>query len=406
MENLKPESAAAADNSSEIVSEPTISLGSIVTTHAHPFHFQQTTPLVTTYANLTPPLMIVVEVKKGRKYDAETGEKEVHTYKCIYYSTKGGQFVECWFRKHELKLIATPDSTINDEKKETLAALKKKYLGTAVTLKSVDLELGKKNIWTNSTETKTNWKQNNLLDFLPPLATVIDVKYLEHPHKHDEKDGLPIHEKSTVVYKIRWMNNTTSKFSEEELPGSALRLVQAELTLEPYEVGSVYLYQELINLEDRPNLGLKKTPVTYERVVWKHYYYVYYFRNVFTNQTISLRSKNLKKISKIVDTSPTDVHNILFSLDFKENSGILEFPDKSLVENKWFEIQYLDRANRFTKRIIFITTVEEMGDSEDKPKVLILKANCLLREGKIRHFNADRILRYRELPEVFFASIK
>lgn len=387
------------------VLEEKISIGSIVANLAHPFHEANSNILITTYAHLTPPLMVVIEKNYGAKYNPLNGEEEDNdSYKCLYYSTINGSFELNWFKKRELKLISNDDtSSAKDYKSFSLEDLKKKLLGKMVILKSVDLELGKKKIWSDDDEEKQKMKTNNLLDYLPPLGSIIDIKYNEDTQKFNEKNGKPIHKKSKILIKLRWLNNITSKYSEEYIAFDALKLV--EIALMEFIPNQYYLDNSVINLEEIADKKVIKTPLKIKDILWKHYFYIYRFVDQFTGQIKALSSK--KELLNISAANVEETKGIEAILDVKEFnykaiSNFFKVENKADFEKKWFQIQYSDKNEKYTKRIIHIDElIVEKTTIEPIKETRLLKANCLLRNGNVRHFNVARIRSYRELPNEF-----
>jgi len=286
-----------------------------------------------------------------------------------------------------------------------LEDLKKKFLGKMMILRSVDLELGKKKIWSDDDE-KQKMKTNNLLDYLPPLGSVIDVKYNDDPQKFDEKNGKPIHKKSKVLIKLRWLNNITSKYSEEYIAFDALKFVYNNLI--NFSSNKYYFHAVKIYLEEITDKKIVKSPLKIKDILWKHYFYIYRFTDQFSGEIKTFSSE--KEMLKISEAGKEAAKDIQKSLDHKEfkYKGILDFFKtirKADFEKKWFEIQYSDKNEKYTKRIIYInelivekTTIDPMKETR------LLKANCLLRNGSIRHFNVARIRSYRELPKEFIET--
>lgn len=385
-----------------------IPIGSIVSNLAHPYTSTNTNVLITTYAHFTPPLMIVVEKSYGAKYNPVSGVHEDNdSYRCLYYSTINGSFEFNWFKRREIRLINEGDNKLLIEYKDkSIEELKKNLLGKMAILTNVDLELGKKKLWSDSDGETGKPKINNLLDFLPPLGSIIDVKYNEDYQKYNEKNGKISHRKSKISIKLRWLNNITSKYSEEYIPLIAIRIVSPDL--QDYSSGLYYLYNITNELEENKSVKIRCIPMKFQDMLWKHYYYIYRFKNIFTNQLIIFaRREQLAEVSEFDSLSPDHIETLLNSpLAFKNITSFFHVDNKGNIENKWFEIQYSDKNEKYTKRIIYIN---ELIDEESEPATtktfLVLKANCLLREGKIRHFNVSRIKGYRLMPETFVSNL-
>ncbi len=73
-------------------------LGDIVALKSHPYQTNYSEPKVGAYAHFTPPLMIVIEILNKTTYNTLTGKKDSNQYKCLFYSTKEGNFEKLWFK--------------------------------------------------------------------------------------------------------------------------------------------------------------------------------------------------------------------------------------------------------------------------------------------------------------------
>ncbi len=390
------------DSSKEKDAVEGIKIGSIVANLAHPFDKQNTDILITAYNHFTPPLMIVMEKNYGSSYSATTGDKENSSYKCLYYSTLNGSFECNWFKSRELKLINAGDlNLLNKYKNNSLNEIKKELLGKTAILSNVDLELGKKKIWSDSEGEKQRTKKNNLLDYLPPLGSIIDVKFNDDHQKYSEKDGNVIYEKSKLVAKLRWLNNTTYKYSEHDIPLAALK--QIDIEYHNYTSEYYCLFNEGFKLEENKELKITRVPLMFKEVVWKHYYYIYRFKELFTGDIIDIKDEDRQKITEFDSISPSEIQKLFMDNNIIKYTGITKFfmsENKESFEKKWFEIFYSDVNEKYSKRIIYVNELLE-EDTEDEKKKILLKANCLLRNGDIRHFRVSRIRGYRALPETF-----
>lgn len=387
---------ALIENSNNKEESEEIMIGFIVSNLAHPYTLNNTSILITNYARLTPPLMVVVEKNYGAKFSATTGASEDNdSYRCLYFSTTSGSFEYNWFKKREIKLIFKAQSNfINETEENTVENLKKRFLGKMAILTSVDLEMGKKKIWSDSDAEISKFKMNNLLDYLPPFGSVIDIKLNDDPQKYNEKNGKVIHKKSKALAKLRWLNNNTSKYSEEYIPIIALKSV--EINLKNYSSTLHYLYESPVELENNDSVKILKSPVRFKDAIWKHYYYSYRFIDLFTHKVLDMKDSETVKI-----TGPDDLSSLLDKTVFLHGSS--SYFNKITEDNflkKWYEIKYSDKNDRYTKRIIYINEFQE-EQKEDGSVVKILKANCLLRNGQIRHFRISRIRGYRKLTEDF-----
>lgn len=400
------EKTAAAKIADFVDEKETIPIGSMVGTFAHPFTNSNTDVLISSYAHFTPPVMIVSEKRYGIKFNAVSGEKENNdSYKCLYYSTISGSIEENWFKRRELKLINDGDSRFFIENKDKgLDQLKKELVGEVAILTTVDLELKKRKISSDSDGLKEKFRVNNFLDFLPPLGTIIDIKVNDDYQKYHEKDGKISHRKSKLAVKLRWMNNTTFKYSEDYFPMVGLKVISKQgLTLEEYSKSILYYIKKDLTLENDSATSIRNLPLTFYDVIWNHYYYIYRFKNLFSGKLLGAKNSrtSIKKFEGNTELSIFQGNELEYksALDFFNNSDKLNF------EKKWFEIEYSDKNERYSKRIIYIKELIVEKES-DMPKASekdtgIIKANCLLRDGHIRHFNIRRIKGFREMPPEF-----
>lgn len=381
-----------------------IKLGSIVSTYTHPYQLGKTNIIITAYNHFTPPLMVVVEKKYSiTKYNPETGSEENkdgnNQCRCIYYCTQSGSLTENWFKESQLRLIDEGSVDFLKLCKNHSINELSKYIGELAILTTVDFELGKKQTWLE--ENKSIEKRKTLLDFLPPLGTIIDFKFNDDHKKFNEKNGNPLYRKSKLNVKLRWWNNQSSKFSEEYFPIVALMLIKKDdLELISIESGEKYKQKNNVLLENK-NSSLTYIPFEFIEVIWKHYQYIYSFKNIYTNDIIQLSQTEAAELYKFTPKE-SEVTNDLFLTNYGITPSEIFFTEanKAKFENKWFEVQYMDKANNITKRIVFIDDKSSFTSDNGVP-FQILSTNCLLRNGKIRHLNVARILNYKEVPSEF-----
>lgn len=381
-------------------------LGSIVSTYAHPYQLNKTKIIITAYNHFTPPLMVVVEKKySNANYNSETGQNENNEQcKCIYYCTQTGVLEENWFKTNQLKLIHEGNLDFYKGSKDKSILELNKLIGQKTILTTVDLELGKKQVWFDENTPNKKLKAKTLLDFLPPLGTIIAFEIVQDSKKFDEKKGNTLFRKSKYRVKIRWWNNHTSKFSEEYFPIVALKLIY-DKDLEIINYTSIYLKKpSAIALEDSI-ISIKSTPYKLEEIVWKHYYYVYKYRNLFTNEIIFLKKDKAQSIKDIENIDPKTLEKIFSNVEQNNLPALNFFADKSIEKkDRWFKIDYVDKMNRFTQRIILVKEILEeqhLSPSLESQKKLTIIGNCLLRNGNIRHFNASRILNFKDISNDF-----
>lgn len=386
--------------------EKKFEMGDIVSLRSHPFQSRYFLPKIGAYAKFTPPLMIIIEVLKKTSHDPLTGAKDPNQYKCLFYSTREGKFEKLWFKANELKHIETLPQQEYSANVFNFNNWKKEFVGKEVILRTVDLELGKQKIYQDTIGYKTKMNVNNLLDFLPPIATIIDVKYEEDGTKHSEKDGKELAKKFTLFAKIKWLNNESGKFSEDTIPLDSLKMV--EFNNEPifYSHKKYYYhcFKDKKEMEGNPNLFLKAIPLYLDSVTFKHYYYVFDIINGFTNKRSSYSHK-------FPVQSFVDFNTIIEDGNIVENiADFFDIKKAESLKNIWAKIWYTDRNGNDTERIV---NIQELSSDTDRLtgeiSVPSLKCNCLLRDGAIRNFVIKRIQRCIILPntfeEIFFERI-
>lgn len=382
--------------------EKRFKLGSIVALKSHPYQTNYSEPKVGAYANFTPPLMIVIEILKKTTHNTLTGKKDSNQYKCIFYSTKDGKFEKLWFKGEELKYIG---NSVEEEKFKvkapSLSEMKTNLIGEEVVLQTVDLELGKKKTFLDTVDGRSKMKVSNLLDYLPPVASILDIKYEDDHIKYNEKNGKVTSKKYGLQAKIKWLNNESGKFSEETVPLDCLKLVKFNEASVFYKENRTYLLplKDLKRLEDNVELYMRSIPVLLTSTTFNHYYYVYEGTNVFT--------KKSRAYSRTFPaTSYVDLNKLLESgKDLGDKSDIQKYlseENKGGVNGKWFKISYIDSNSVYTERIVYVQDFlhksEANPENESKPT---LKCNCLLRGGRLRHFVVERIQKCIALPEEF-----
>src|SRR5690606_10755436 len=137
--------------------------------------------IITAYNHFTPPLMVVVEKKySSTNYNSETGDRENNEQcKCIYYCTQTGVLVENWFKTNQLRLIQQGNLDFYTKFKDKSILELNELIGWQTILSTVDLELGKKQAWFDENTTNKKLKSKTLLDFLPPLGTIIAFEVVQ-----------------------------------------------------------------------------------------------------------------------------------------------------------------------------------------------------------------------------------
>lgn len=374
-------------------------LNDIVALKSHPYQAEYFEPKIGAYARFTPPLMIVIEILNKTTHDTSTGVRDSNQYKCLFYSSKEGKFEKLWFKGDELKYIGTYEKENYKIESFNINEWKTKLIGKDVVLQTVDLELGKKKTFLDTVDNRSKMKVSNLLDYLPPVASILDVKYEDDHTKYNEKNGKVKSIKFDFHVKIKWLNNESGKFSEDTLPLGCLRLVSFNEDTVFYKRKKTYMFllQDKKRLEDNEFLYFKAIPLYLASVTFNHYHYVYDTINLFTK-----KRKTLQREFPV--NSYIDLEGLLNAgNDLGDRSKIQEhFVEEKDIKNKWYSIRYIDRNGLRTERIVYVQDLlpklDALPDEEIKPT---LKCNCLLRGGLVRNFVVQRIEGCVQLPEEF-----
>lgn len=381
-------------------SRQALKLNDIVTLKSHPYQVSYTEPKIGAYAKFTPPLMIVFEVLNKSTHDTLTGLKDSNQYRCLFYSTTEGKFEKLWFKGEELKFIDEYSKENFGVSSLSINDWKKQLIGKEVVLQTVDLELGKQKTFQDIVDGRSKMKDSTLLDYLPPVGTIIDLKYEDDHIKHSEKTGKVTAQKHELQAKIKWLNNESGKISEETVPLECLKFVNFNDSEVLYETRTTYLLQvkDGKQLESNTHLYYKAYPVYLKSVTFKHYYYVY--------NTLDKFSKKSKSYPyNIPVTSILDFDQLL--KDGQDLGNLIKIQAHFNEENveifkgKWYYIHYIDKSGNCTKRTIYVQDFPVSDEDLSGEAKKTLRCNCLLREGDIRNFRVDGIQKCIKLTDDF-----
>ncbi|MEN2399280.1 hypothetical protein GKZ90_0005800 [Flavobacterium sp. MC2016-06] len=345
---------------------------------------------------------------------------------------------------------------LEDENKELTSKnyenlIKQFYINKKVVLKSVDIELNKVKV--NRTKDNGELMETNHLEFLPPIMTIIGFKFSDEKNKFSEKSGLPI-----IELKCKWYNSNSKSFSELYLSSETLYEVRNTQDLFPdkdllsdvvesveknsyFNLPILPLNNSFI-LEGSPT-KISKTLGLSKAILFKHYFYqMNYFdyvaqkKSAITiNDNFSVKTENEIFGKKFPDYNSRGYklktfdckftlngyyyirykdtyHNIttrivkiidlfIYIKDFKK------FKDLYKNLNSWISDgdQYFVNYNYNDNGSIFINLPGEIIPDNTLPKTIfedqnvevVLKTNCLLRDGKIRNFKISSILEIQEI---------
>ncbi|MFL9836731.1 hypothetical protein ABS768_04425 [Flavobacterium sp. ST-75] len=345
-------------------------IGDIVVFKTHPYLDNNTDVKITAYAEYTPPLLVVKEIKE-KSFNKETGVNISQQLNCIYYNSRDGKFVEKWINNDLINSISKEKySTVKSkilqdiDLKKSLEKInldndtkgydkliRNNFLHRKVVLKSVDLELLK--IKVNRTKENGDLVETNHLEFLPPVMTIIGHRWVDEKNKFCDKTGLPL-----VELKCKWYNSSSKSFSESFFSYGILYLVKEIQYLLPdrdllseinesIEENSFYNFSisKPFELEGNPDVTISRTIGFPLSITFKHYYYQVNYSNYITQKkSVTTIDQNFNKISQ----------NSIFGIKYPNyikgyKSNVF---DCQFKRNKYYLITYQDSYNRKTNRII------------------------------------------------------
>lgn len=393
-----------------------LNIGDLVSLKSHPFNIFNES-LIGAFVDNTPPIMVISEVLKSNSYDTESEEVDTETnkvkklpnqYLCYFYSSKTSSFEKQWFKQNEIKKIDSDIETNQEKvtKTEDKVSLLNKYKDNLVVLKSADLELSKKKTtWSRTKEEDIN-KTQAFLEFLPPVMTVIDVVENQNFNKDrvNPKNGEIKRESCKFLLKCKWFNPIKQTFSEEIIPYKILQRVEFNSNkIEVIERGintkNVFqLIEKDLNISlENSRYSFNKYIIELKEVVIQNHLIKIFYKNLINNKIESKIIENLeiidseKEFKQFVDSEFPNYSNSEYNNPLK-----LEWQ-----KDKFYKIDYLDKKGKFTTRIITNCKVEEFETEDDEKDVKFVIANCLLRDGKIRHFRVSNITARYELKDDF-----
>ena len=393
-----------------------LNIGDLVSLKSHPFNIFNES-LIGAFVDNTPPIMVISEVLKSNSYDTESEEVDTETnkvkklpnqYLCYFYSSKTSSFEKQWFKQNEIKKIDSDIETNQEKvtKTEDKVSLLNKYKDNLVVLKSADLELSKKKTtWSRTKEEDIN-KTQAFLEFLSPVMTVIEVVENQNFNKDrvNPKNGEIKRESCKFLLKCKWFNPIKQTFSEEIIPYKILQRVEFNSNkIEVIERGintkNVFqLIEKDLNISlENSRYSFNKYIIELKEVVIQNHLMKIFYKNLINNKIESKIIENLeiidseKEFKQFVDSEFPNYSNSEYNNPLK-----LEWQ-----KDKFYKIDYLDKKGKFTTRIITNCKVEEFETEDDEKDVKFVIANCLLRDGKIRHFRLSNITARAELKDNF-----
>ncbi|AZA73774.1 hypothetical protein [Chryseobacterium indoltheticum] len=385
----------------------TFSIGDFVCLQNHPYFNKNQNIKIAANAEMTPPIMIVGEILNKDEYNPLNGRQSEIQLRCYYYSTKDGKYIDKWIKAEQIKKLESDYTYLDIEKlinieNFDLEFLKESLLNKLVCIKSVDFELNKKKIFIDSSDGIRTNKENNHLEFLPPVMTVIDiVKNKEEKKYSSTKESFVEKDLSKYMFKCKWYNPKTSSYSEELIPSVILGIVKNQTSdLEIISSGineNGYIIIDLKNdveLEDSSRL-VGNTIIKPTELIFNHYYYKLSAFDYMKQRTASYPLGDIRKNVSLDDFTQKA---IIFGQIYPRYKTIFRpITANIFTENEYYLIKYRDKSNKITTRIIKLIYKEPYTDQESNSDQIFLVSNCLLRKGHIRHFTVSQILESTEI---------
>ena len=374
-------------------------------------------------------MLFICYIDSKQLFDENTGiqisgfneHSKIHSWqsKCLWYSHKSHQFEEAFFSSKILKIIQSDPvfdcdtkeksedeiKIIEEEKRKIIEYDKSlKQTGALVSLKTIDLEAGKRKSFLHQ---KGNDKVNNktinaLLSFVPPVMQVIGtVKSESKEPLFDLKTNSQKRFISKILVKCKYYNPSSDKFSEVSIPIEALKLIP-EIEQEVLEkIQNIISDPKCIIPYGNQILQLKKIYNRFGRYFVEAFdYTIYEFKEIEVNnnvnQFVSYSNEILtfKQINFL--TNPLGVIKIN-NANIEAFTGLDKIPVGNEREEKkkylYLRLNYNGyRGDNPTKRTIkdweFVEIVEVTGNEPE----LYIKAYCYLRNAE-RHFKVKNIIK-------------
>ncbi|WP_336718545.1 hypothetical protein [Chryseobacterium mucoviscidosis] len=377
----------------------TFSIGDFVCLQNHPYFLESHDIKIASNAEMTPPIMIVGEVLNKDEYNPINGKQSEVQLRCYYYSTKDGKYIDKWIKAEQLKKLEARNTfldieNLSDIDNFDLEFLKESYLNKLVCIKSVDFELNKKKIFIDSSDGVRTNKENNHLEFLPPVMTIIDiVKNKEEKKFSSTKPDYVEKDLSKYMFKCKWYNPKSSSYSEEYIPSKILGIIDdySEKTkdiIKGFSENNFLIIKQKskhrFKLEDN-SVEIINTVVKPIELVFNHYYYEVSCFD-FIKQKITYHPID-DIVTKALPTDYVQKSTIFGNSYPRYKTTFRPITSKIFIDNEYYKIKYKDKANKITTRIIKIIYQEPYTDPEDNTDQTFLVSNCLLRKGLIRHFS-------------------
>lgn len=375
-------------------------IGNLVSLKNHPFILSSKTKIGAN-AFMTPPVMVVTEMLDNDR--SKVNENLPAQVLCTFYNSKNSCYEKHWFKLDEIAKIEE-NKVLSANINEDYSSLIATFRNNLVVLSSADMELGKKEIsWIKDVEDE-KFRTESYLDFLPPVMTVIDVvdnkKYLKKSKKLTEI------EEDKYLLKCRWFNPTKQTFSEDLISYKIVEKVvidfkKIEIIKDGINNNNLFKIPKQVQLEANKKTTFNFSLVEIKDIILLNHRVKILYKDLLLNKTesyfleeIDIVNSNLKFEDLIEEKYPdyssrsyNNINNLYWNI------------------THFYKINYIDKKGRFTTRIITNCEKKEF-ETEDGEKEVFIIANCLLRNGHIRHFKLKNIGERLTLKKGFEILIK
>lgn len=379
-----------------------IAIGDIVTLKSHPFAGDNINIIISGEHLMLAPMMVVVEILNVTQSEHSEVDgsliipKGSSSCKCIWYSSKSNQFEESWHHSTQINIVNNNHNPIDDPKS---------LLGKNISLKTLDIELGKRKSSLNTEVDSSNRSKDKsslsaLLSFVPPVMQVIDIKENDaKENKFDIKTGNQKRFTPKYNVKCKWYNPSGDKYSEKYLPIESIFLLPNVETTKIDELQKLISNSSILKLND----GLIK-PLT---ISYRSGYVIMtafdFVRN--KNQELTITNDTDFKEEEQLYISEAPNFKLITSIPGSEWKLVDTISDlmKIAVEKKYYlRIQYKnlngENSMRTLKDLKIHVTLEDNGTGPEE--VEYLEGYCHFRKA-IRYFKVDRIIKIQVLNLVY-----
>ena len=372
-------------------------IGSIVALNTHPFFTGANKDLVVISGDTSTisPLMVITEILLESKslFDENVGDQIVKKgsfqYKCLWYSSKYGQFEDAWFSSRLIRFLEINDNSVGN---------KQFSYGKSVGFKTLNIELGKKKSTLNyaddfsKKETKTIAA---MLTFSSPVMQIIGfVKSDSKEPLIDHKTGEEKRKISSQLVKCKYYNSISDKFSEVLIPIEAL-VVNVAINNETLNKLDTSIRDKCFFEVKSESLLFKRTIVKPLKINYKSGNYYLEAEDYLENRIIEILITPGISDYKIIDYKFDQLPNFILGKSKRLNIDWLNKETlEALPQNMYWRIKYKDYNDKVTSRTIYSPTyfVERIKDETKKFKSIdYVAAKCIRSNNEERYFRIDRI---------------